>query len=254
MTTAELIFFGVECFGLAFFAISGVVLAGRAQLDGFGVFVIAFITAAGGGTVRDVILNVPPFWTTNMGYFWSIAIAGVLGQIMVRVSKNRLPGWVALSLDAAGLCVFSVTGCLKTLDLGWRWEIAILMAILTGVGGGLVRDTLLQVKPYVFRGELYAIISAFAAALLVAQLALDIPRFTAGAIASFSAFILRMLAWKKGWSLPVFDIDKPVRPIAKAQPLPVPPPVPVRPYGRKRTSSLVPIVPSRRLGLRMNHK
>lgn len=244
MTTAQLAFFAVECFGLMFFAISGVVLAGRAQLDGFGVFVIAFITAAGGGTVRDIILDVPPFWTTNMGYFWSIAIAGVLGQIMVRKSNNALPHWVAPTLDAAGLCVFSVTGCLKTLHHGEQWEIAILMAILTGVGGGLFRDLVLQVTPYVFRGELYALVSAFAGIVLISFMAFGLPEFTSGAIASGSAFVLRMLAWRNGWGLPVFDIDKPSR--TKAAPRESDLPIRHRQRWRPRTSSGGQIVPSRR--------
>lgn len=244
MTTAQLAFFAVECFGLMFFAISGVVLAGRAQLDGFGVFVIAFITAAGGGTVRDIILDVPPFWTTNMGYFWSIAVAGVLGQIMVRKSNNALPHWVAPTLDAAGLCVFSVTGCLKTLHHGEQWEIAIIMAILTGVGGGLFRDLVLQVTPYVFRGELYALVSAFAAIVLISLTTIGFPEFTAGAIASSTAFVLRMLAWRNGWGLPVFDIDKSSR--IKAAPRESDLPIRHRQRWRPRTSSGGRIVPSRR--------
>lgn len=207
MTPAQLAFFAFECFGLFFFSVSGVVLAGRAKLDGFGVFVIAFITAAGGGTVRDIILDVPPFWTTNMSYFWSIAVAGVAGQMLVRASNNRLPIWLAPTLDAIGLSVFSVSGCLKTLHHGNTWEIAILMAIVTGIGGGLVRDIVLQVTPYVFRGELYALVSAFAAAIFISLRALGVPDVTAGAIAASAAFVLRMLAWKYGWSLPVFAIE-----------------------------------------------
>lgn len=247
MNATQLVFFGVECFGLCFFAISGVVLAGRAQLDGFGVFVIAFITAAGGGTVRDIILDVPPFWLTNMGYFWSIAVSGVFGQILVRTTNNRLPRWVAPTLDAAGLCVFSVTGCYKTLQLGGSWEIAILMAVVTGVGGGLVRDMILQVKPYVFRGEYYALVCAFAGASFISIHAIGIPTFTAGAIASGAAFILRMLSWRYGWSLPVFDIDKPV--LTAQHPSQQPRAQRARQRSRPRTSSAMVHVPSRRFHL-----
>lgn len=157
----------VELSGVAVFAISGVLAAGRKGLDLLGVAVIAVVTAIGGGTLRDVLLDRHPiFWIADPTYLWVI-----LGATVVTLGYVRL--WIAsrralLVADALGLAFFTIGGVEIAQQTGHSDLIAVLMGTITGVAGGVLRDVLLGEIPLIFRpGRLYATAAIVGAGLYV---------------------------------------------------------------------------------------
>ncbi|CAM3469776.1 trimeric intracellular cation channel family protein [Halomonas lysinitropha] len=142
--------------GVVVFALSGVVLACRSSMDPFGMLVLAAATGIGGGTLRDLLLGVRPvFWINEPSYLWVILATVSLSLVgfrhIHRLSRGLLP-----VLDAFGLALFTVIGAHKALLLGHPNIVAVLMGLLTGVAGGMVRDILARRVPMVLRQEIYA--------------------------------------------------------------------------------------------------
>jgi uncharacterized membrane protein YeiH len=142
--------------GVAVFAISGVLAAGRKKLDLLGVAVIAVVTAIGGGTLRDLLLDRHPiFWIADPTYLWVILAATVvtLGYVRLWIASRR----ALLIADALGLAFFTIGGVEIAQQTGHSDLIALLMGTITGVAGGVLRDVLLGEIPLIFRpGRLYA--------------------------------------------------------------------------------------------------
>ena len=149
------------------FAISGVLAAGRKSLDLLGVAVIAVVTAIGGGTLRDVLLDRHPiFWMADPAYLWVILAATVvtLGYVRLWIASRR----ALLIADALGLALFTIGGVEIAQQAGHSDLIALLMGTITGVAGGVLRDVLLGEIPLVFRpGRLYATAAIVGAGLYV---------------------------------------------------------------------------------------
>lgn len=142
--------------GVMVFALSGVVLACRSRMDPFGMLVLGAVTGIGGGTLRDLVLGVRPvFWVSDPTYLWVILAtvsASIVGfHYIHRLSRVFLP--VA---DAFGLALFTVIGAHKALMLGSPGMVAVVMGLLTGVAGGMIRDVLARRVPMVLRQEVYA--------------------------------------------------------------------------------------------------
>lgn len=178
----------IGLFGVAVFAITGVLEAGRKSIDLFGVVVIAMATALGGGTLRDLLLDRPVFWVADETYIVSAMGAGVLTFAMARLV--RLPANLFLIPDALGLALFTVLGTQIALDLDVNWFVATLMGVVTGVFGGIVRDVLCNEVPLVFTGELYATAAWSGALLLVLLQHLEV----GGALAALAPMALIFLA------------------------------------------------------------
>lgn len=169
----------LDVIGVFVFALSGGLVALRAQLDLFGVLVLAWVTGLGGGIIRDVLLGAtPPVGITD----WRLVATGLLAGLIVFAFHGRLRGLAARRprrtglvtrlvklLDAVGLGVFAVAGAVKALDLGSPWLAAIVVGGVTAVGGGVIRDVLVGQVPEVLQRELYAV-PAFAGAALVVLL------------------------------------------------------------------------------------
>jgi uncharacterized membrane protein YeiH len=157
----------IDLAGVAVFAISGVLAAGRKGLDLLGVAVIAVVTAIGGGTLRDVLLDRHPiFWIANPAYLWVILAATVvtLGYVRLWIASRR----ALLIADALGLAFFTIGGVEIAQQTGHSDLIAVLMGTITGVAGGVIRDVLLGEIPLIFRpGRLYATAAIVGAALYV---------------------------------------------------------------------------------------
>jgi uncharacterized membrane protein YeiH len=157
----------LELGGVAVFAISGVLAAGRKNLDLLGVAVIAVVTAIGGGTLRDVLLDRHPiFWMADPAYLWVILAATVvtLGYMRLWIASRR----ALLIADALGLAFFTIGGVEIAQQTGHSDPIALLMGTITGVAGGVLRDVLLGEIPLVFRpGRLYATAAIVGAGLYV---------------------------------------------------------------------------------------
>lgn len=196
----------IELLGTIAFAISGIRLAAAKRFDWFGAYVVGLVTAIGGGTMRDVLLDEPVFWMLSFRYL------GVTGLALIAVIIFRqflVKGMRTLFLfDAIGLALFVVVGIQKTLAVGYPMWVAIVMGIITGSFGGIIRDILINDEPLFFRKDIYA--TACLAGGLVYYLVqltgapLWLPQ-TACALVIVS---LRVLAVRYGWSLPILKVDK----------------------------------------------
>lgn len=146
----------VEIVGLIAFAFSGALAGAKKDLDIIGCVILGVATGIGGGTVRDVILNEPVFWLQDkMGYSLNICLfSSVVIYLTAKffAEKEHIINW----FDAIGLAVFSVQGYIKAFAVTANFELSIIMGILTGCGGGLIRDVCLNRQPFIFRGEMYA--------------------------------------------------------------------------------------------------
>lgn len=146
----------LDILGTAVFAISGVLLAGKLRMDPFGVLVLGVVTAVGGGTIRDMALaNGPVFWVKDPTDLVVAMVTCLLTIVLVR-QPRRLPKWILPVLDAVGLAVFVGIGVNKAFIAGTGPLVAICMGVLTGVGGGIIRDILAREVPMILRTEIYA--------------------------------------------------------------------------------------------------
>lgn len=150
--------FWCDILGTIVFAISGVLLAAKKEMDPIGALVLGVITAVGGGTIRDVLLNHGPiFWITDSTDLWVAIISSFLAMIFIRYSSyNKYPKWLMPVLDAIGLAVFVGIGVNKAVASQVNELVMICMGVLTGVGGGILRDVLARDIPMVFRTDIYA--------------------------------------------------------------------------------------------------
>jgi uncharacterized membrane protein YeiH len=199
----ELYFHWFDLLGIAVFAISGTLAAWRKQMDGFGVIVLATVTAIGGGTLRDLILDSPVIWLSNNSYFLAIFAAAGLTILLVR---NRLviPNNTLQIADAIGLAFFVIMGTQKALDHGTSGFVAIMMGTMSGVCGGMIRDVLCREIPMVFRGELYAITCIFGGLVYVQLLAFGLAQMPAMLIGMTALLALRLAAIRWHLTIPVF--------------------------------------------------
>ena len=161
----ELLFY-LDIFGIIVFALSGALMAGRYQLDPFGVVVLASVTAVGGGTIRDVILQTPVFWVEKPYYLYVILATALLTIVLIRQPK-RIPKRFLLIADALGLALFAVLGTQKALYLGAPVPVAIVLGTITGVAGGMIRDVLCNVIPMILRQEIYALAAMLGGSLFI---------------------------------------------------------------------------------------
>lgn len=147
-------FYYFEIVGTAVFAVTGVLAVTRRGLDIFGAAVLGMVTALGGGTVRDVIIGVPPFWLGDVNYVWAAA-AGALAAFWIGARfRNTYRG--LLYLDGVGAALFAMTAANKVLMHGLSEPVAVIMGVLTGIGGGLIRDVLAGRPTLLMSREIYA--------------------------------------------------------------------------------------------------
>lgn len=185
-------------------AMTGALSAGKKQMDLFGVVIIGCATAIGGGTLRDILLgNYPLIWIENIHYLIAIAFASLLTVVIAPLM--RYLSKLFLAIDALGLAVFSIVGAQKTLLLGFSPAVAVVMGVVTGVFGGVIRDVLCNQVPLIFKKELYALVALLTAALYVALKTHGISEWVNLAICLPFGFGLRMLAIKFHWGMPKFD-------------------------------------------------
>jgi uncharacterized membrane protein YeiH len=146
--------YDLQMLGTAVFAATGVLAVNRRGLDVFGALVLGTVTALGGGTIRDTILDVPVFWVADTNYLVVALAASVIAFFAIR---RLAPGYLLLLyLDALGVALVGVQATEKVLDLQYRPAIAVTMGVLTGIGGGLVRDVLAGRPTLLMSREIYA--------------------------------------------------------------------------------------------------
>ena len=188
--------------GTFVFALSGATVAVKHRLDLFGVLVLSFAAGNSGGIARDVMIGaVPPAAINDWRYVAVSILAGLITFFWYRII-DRLSS-PALVFDAAGLALFAVSGAGKALDFHAGPVAATLLGMLTGIGGGMVRDVLVREIPTVLRTELYAVAALIGAAVVVLGRMLDVPSAIAAAVGAVLCFGLRFLAMRRGWQLPI---------------------------------------------------
>jgi uncharacterized membrane protein YeiH len=200
--------FVLNLLGAAVFAISGVLAAVRKSLDLLGVVVIAIVTAIGGGTIRDLLLDRHPiFWFHETEHLLVIVSAALLTLVYLRF--RRPPDRSLLVADALGLALFTIGGTQVAVEAELPAAIAIIMGVITGVAGGVVRDILTAEIPLILRrGHLYATASITGATLYILLLAAGAPRPLPALTGMVSVVLLRFASILWGLRLPVFALSQ----------------------------------------------
>lgn len=191
----------IDYIGTFAFAISGIRLASEKNFDLFGAFIVGMATACGGGTLRDVMLDLSPFWMTQWVY---LAITGVALVIYVffhefidKISKTMF------TFDTIGLALFTVVGFQKTLDAGFPFWTANIMGMMTGAAGGVIRDILINEVPLIFRRDIYALACAVGGLIYTWSLLLDGNEVASQIACAAAVIIIRICAVRRHWQLPI---------------------------------------------------
>ena len=198
-----------EIAGTVVFAISGVFAVAGRRLDWFGAIVVGMVTAIGGGTMRDLILgNTPVFWVDDQDQLLAALLGSIAAILIIRFTRRdagRFEYGLKLA-DGAGLALFAVVGANVTLDLGYDPEIAALCGVLTGVGGGVIRDLLAGQTPLIMRSEIYATAALAGVAIFVGlEEWTSLPQLLNSAVSMLVIFGLRLAGIRLGWKLPLLS-------------------------------------------------
>lgn len=195
----------IEVLGTIAFAISGIRLAAAKRFDWFGAYVVGLVTAIGGGTVRDVLLDIPMFWMLSPMY---LSVTGISLLTVVIFQRLLVGGMRTLFIfDAIGLALFVVVGIEKTLAASYPMWVAIVMGIITGSFGGVTRDILLNEEPLFFRKDIYAT-ACLAGGVVYWLLSIaGTPVWLPQCMCAATVIGLRVAAVHYGWSLPILKVD-----------------------------------------------
>lgn len=191
----------LDFIGTFAFAISGIRLASAKRFDWFGAYVVGFVTAIGGGTIRDLLLGVTPGWMTDPVYlvctglalFWVIAF----GKYLIHMHNTFF------LFDSIGLALFTVVGVGKTLALGYPFWVAIIMGSFTGAAGGVLRDVFINEIPLIFRKEIYAMACVVGGLAYWACHAAGLESYACQMVGGTTVFVVRVLAVRYSICLPV---------------------------------------------------
>ena len=192
----------VDYVAVAVFAVTGALVASRKQLDIIGFLWLAIVTGVGGGTVRDLLLDLPVFWIKNPGYIVVAAAAAILVYLTAHMPRSRYQ--LILWLDAIGLAFYAVLGAEKALVAGAAPLIAVVMGMITASLGGIIRDVLGHEPSILLKKEIYITAALAGATVYVTALGLTLPAIAAAVLGAAAAFGLRSGAILKGWSLPTY--------------------------------------------------
>lgn len=198
--------FLIEIFGTIAFAMSGSFSAMQKRFDPFGVLIIAFVTAVGGGTVRDLLLDVPVFWMHDLLTLSLIFFAAIVSMIFKSIEKNFQA--TLFFFDSLGLGLFTIIGVEKGLNANLNPIIGVVLGTITGSMGGVIRDILLNRIPLIFRKEIYATAAILGGAIYILLKNFSALSETFIQIATICFIVLiRTLAVKYHWQMPKFYND-----------------------------------------------
>ncbi|RLT76476.1 trimeric intracellular cation channel family protein [bacterium J10(2018)] len=200
---AELTFlFIIEVIGTIAFAISGIRMAAAKHFDWFGAYTVGLVTAIGGGTLRDILLGIPVFW---MQTWWYLAVTGLSLFIVIAFKKILVKTQILFIFDTIGLGLFVVIGIQKTIAADYPFWVAVIMGVITGALGGVIRDILVNNEPLLFQKDIYAT-ACFAGGIVYWIMSLTGASQLAQGLACAAVVILiRILAVRFSWSLPVLN-------------------------------------------------
>ena len=184
------------------FALCGAMAGVRHRLDVFGVLVLSFVAATAGGILRDLLIGAVPPAAIADGRYVVVSVMAGSAVFLAHGTVRRLRDSVMV-FDAVGLGVFAVSGALKATAFGLNPLAAVLLGMLTGIGGGMLRDLLVAEVPTVLRAELYAVAGLAGAAVVVGGQLLGLPSTPLAIVGAVVCIGLRLLALRRGWELPV---------------------------------------------------
>ncbi len=195
----------IDYIGTFAFAISGIRLASEKNFDLFGAFIVGMATACGGGTLRDIMLGMNPFWMTQWVY---LAITGFAILLYIPFHKfiNKI-GTTMFLFDSIGLALFTVVGFQKTTDAGFSFWTANIMGVMTGAAGGVIRDILINEEPLIFRRDIYALACVVGGIVYTAVLLFGLSIITAQIACAVSVIVMRVGAITYHWQLPILNED-----------------------------------------------
>ena len=195
----------LDFIGTFAFAISGIRLASAKSFDWFGAYVVGLATAIGGGTLRDLLLDVTPAWMTDPMYLICTAMAMffviIFRQYLIRLNNTFF------IFDSIGLALFTVVGATKSIDLGYSFWVAIIMGSITGAAGGVIRDVFINEIPLIFRKEIYAMACVIGGLVYWICLRLDMDAVLSQIMGGMTVFVTRILAVKYQITLPILKGD-----------------------------------------------
>jgi uncharacterized membrane protein YeiH len=202
----ESILLAIEVAATVAFALSGILEATRRRMDVVGVFSVAFASAFGGGTLRDLLLDRRPlFWVQNPEYVWLVLAMTLAAPLLLRAVRHQRVDRVMEAADALGLGLFAISGASLSMTAGMPAVVSVLMGAITAVCGGVLRDVLCNEIPRVFHDHVpYTLCAFIGAALFLALHAQGVasPASTAAGIAATSG--LRLLAVARRWRIPAW--------------------------------------------------
>ena len=190
----------LDLVGTFAFAISGIRLASGKQIDWFGAYIIGLVTAIGGGTVRDLLLDITPFWMLDGKYFLTTGVA----LLATLIFKEKIFRWrnTLFLFDAIGLGLFTIVGISKSLEAGLPFWVCIVMGTITGTTGGILRDVLLNEVPLLLRRDIYALACVAGGFVYLLCDYFGLPGNLTEITAALSVIILRLIAVKFHIHLP----------------------------------------------------
>lgn len=190
----------LDLLGTFAFAVSGIRLASKKEIDWFGAFVIGLVTAIGGGSLRDILLDVTPFWITNHTYFLTTAIA----LAAVLIFKERLLKWnnTLFIFDTIGLGLFTIVGITKSVDAELSFGVCIAMGAITGTVGGVIRDILLNEVPLLFKKDIYALACIAGGLVYFGCIYLNFTKNITEVLGVLTVILIRLIAVKYHIHLP----------------------------------------------------
>lgn len=191
----------IDYAGTFAFAISGIRLASAKRFDWFGAYVVGLVTAIGGGTIRDLLLNITPFWMLQPSYLIVTALALLsvilLGKYLIRLNNTFF------IFDTIGLGLFVVVGIEKSLAAHFPFWVVIVMGMITGSAGGIIRDILINEVPLIFRKDIYALACVLGGLVYYVCYKFNFTPMFTQVLTATSIIITRILAVKYHISLPV---------------------------------------------------
>jgi uncharacterized membrane protein YeiH len=191
----------IELLGTFAFAISGIRHAAAKHFDWFGGYVCGIAVAIGGGTIRDVILDVPIFWMTTPIYMICTAVALLTVVCFGRWMEPLKNAWFVF--DTFGLALFTIAGIQRSLDAGQQFWVAIIMGCITGAAGGVIRDVLLNNEPVIFHKEIYAMACVVGGIAYWGGIELGIPVGVTAMVSFGVTCLIRFVAVRYHISLPI---------------------------------------------------
>lgn len=190
----------LDLLGTFAFAVSGIRLAAEKKFDWFGTYIIGLVTAIGGGTLRDVLIDVKPFWILDESYFLTTGVA-LIAAVLFKDKLFRLGNTLFL-FDTIGLGLFTIVGITKSIDAGLPVWACVVMGTITGSVGGVIRDVLLNEVPLIFRRDIYALACVGGGILYFICIKFNIPIGYTETIAAITVIAFRLLAVKFHIHLP----------------------------------------------------